>query len=41
MDGYILFALGIVCGIMGSYLMSDLVFAPTIVEIDSDDDSLG
>jgi hypothetical protein len=41
MDGYILFALGVVCGIMGSYLMSDLVFAPTIVEIDSDDDSLG
>jgi hypothetical protein len=41
MDGYILFALGVVCGITGSYLMSDLVFAPTIVEIDSDDDSLG
>lgn len=41
MDGYILFALGVVCGIIGSYLISDLVFAPTIVEIDSDDDSLG
>jgi len=29
MEGYMLFTCGVVCGIIGSYLVSDLVFAPT------------
>lgn len=41
MDGYILFVLGVVCGIIVSYSISDLVFEPTVVDIDGDNDSLG
>lgn len=29
MEPYVVFTLGVVCGIIGSYLVSDLVFAPT------------
>lgn len=29
MEGYMLFTCGVICGILGSYFVSDLVFPPS------------
>jgi hypothetical protein len=38
MEPYVIFTLGVACGIIGSYLVSDLVFAPVQQRGDEDED---